>query len=109
MAAGSAELGREATLPMAHLVQRWLGRRRRRKAAVQAARVFAARTTGRPVKSWPLGHCRVALNDRYYICILYRDGLGCGKGFFAVHDSGLIEAVTAREVRLSRPPCRSWC
>ena len=89
-------------------ITRWVAERRRRRAAVQAAREYAARTTGRPVSPWPFGHCRAVADDRCYICILYRDGLGCGRGLFAVHDSGMIEAVTAREVRSVRQ-YHCWC
>ena len=85
-------------------LKRWLADRKRRGAMVQAAREYAARTTGRPVKPWPFGHCRAFTSDRCYVLVMYRDKLGCRRGLFAVHDSGKIEPATAREVRLVSPP-----
>jgi hypothetical protein len=93
---------------MIALLKRWIAERQRRRAAIRAAREYATRTTGRATAPWPFGHCRAVTTDRCYICILYHDGVGCGRGLFAVHNSGVIEAVTAGEVRSVRK-YRCWC
>lgn len=93
---------------MFRFLNRWVAERNRRRVAVRAARLYAARTTGRETAPWPLGHCRATTGDRCYVCVCFRDGVGCGRGLFAVHDTGVIEAVTAREVRSVRK-YRCWC
>ena len=95
--------------PMPTLVHRCLAEWKRRRAAVRAAHEYAEWMTGRPVApAWPFGHIRAVASDRCYVRVQYRDGLGCGSGLFAVHDSGKIEVVTAREVRSVRQ-YRCWC
>ena len=84
-------------------VQRWLAELKRRRAAVRAAREYAACATGRPLcPALPLGGIRAAATDRCYVRVNYRDGVGSGRGLFCVHDSGIIETVTAAEVRAVR-------
>src|SRR4051794_27811240 len=85
------------------LLKRWSAEWRRRRAAVRAARDYAALTTGRPVARWTFGHCRAVVGDRCYVCVLYRDQLGCRRGLFVVHRSGTVEVTTAREIRAVRP------
>ncbi len=89
--------------PMPNLVHEWLAEWRRRRAALRAAQEYAECTTGRKVASaWPFGRIRAVTNDRCYVRVQYHDGLGSGTGLFAIHNSGKIEAVTAREVRSVR-------